>query len=232
MTEGRTTADCWSSRAERNKTDPASERNKERETRKRMVIPRRKREGVNRKRRTREGAKTIPPHRDCSRRGGKCPGNDLLSPAKDYHRPRTLNGRVRDGNGCIRPGMVTGSFLRCIQQVVASMRIRTSLLNLPPEPFVSGPDSCIAVKSEERVNAAKRSAVSIGQLRRSPVLHLRPIDLVVFQEPSPCGGRPDLAGGFTLRCLQRLSVPYVATQRCPERDNWHTSGTSLPILSY
>jgi hypothetical protein len=30
--------------------------------------------------------------------------------------------------------------------------------------------------------------VSIGQLRRSPVLHLRPIDLVVFQEPSPCGG--------------------------------------------
>ena len=34
------------------------------------------------------------------------------------------------------------------------------------------------------VNAAKRSAVSIGQLRRSPVLHLRPIDLVVYQEPS------------------------------------------------
>ena len=44
--------------------------------------------------------------------------------------------------------------------------------------------------------------------------------------------RPRLAGGFTLRCLQRLSGPYVATQRCPERDNWHTSGTSLPILSY
>src|SRR5439155_26641659 len=44
--------------------------------------------------------------------------------------------------------------------------------------------------------------------------------------------RPHLAGGFTLRCLQRLSGPYLATQRCPERDNWHTSGTSLPILSY
>jgi len=56
---------------------------------------------------------------------------------------------------------------------------------------------------------------------------------VVFQEPSPQRGRrPDLGGGFTLRCLQRLSAPYVATQRCPERDNWHTSGTSLPILSY
>src|SRR5262245_19618820 len=41
--------------------------------------------------------------------GSILPGDDLLSPAKDYHRPRTLNGRVRDGNGCGRPGVVTGS---------------------------------------------------------------------------------------------------------------------------
>jgi len=26
---------------------------------------------------------------------------------------------------------------------------------------------------------------------------------------------PDLGVGFPLRCLQRLSVPNVATQRCP-----------------
>ena len=83
------------------------------------------------------------------------------------------------------------------------------------------------------MDAVKRSAVSTGPLRRSPALHARPIDLVFFQEPSSTrDGRPSLGGGFTLRCLQRLSRPYVATQRCRERDNWHTSGTSLPILSY
>ena len=41
----------------------------------------------------------------------KGPGDDLLSPAKDYHRPWMLNGRVRNGNGCGHPGMLTGSFV-------------------------------------------------------------------------------------------------------------------------
>jgi hypothetical protein len=35
------------------------------------------------------------------------PGDNLLSPAKDYHRPWMLNGRVRNGNGCDHPGMLT-----------------------------------------------------------------------------------------------------------------------------
>jgi hypothetical protein len=38
--------------------------------------------------------------------------------------------------------------------------------------------------AEERINAVKRLAVSTGQLRRLPAVHLRPIDLVVVQEPS------------------------------------------------
>ena len=29
-----------------------------------------------------------------------------------YHRPWMLNGRVRNGNGCDQPGMVTGKLLR------------------------------------------------------------------------------------------------------------------------
>ena len=37
---------------------------------------------------------------------------------------------------------------------------------------------------EEKINAVKRLAVSTGQLRRLLALHIRPIDLVVFQEPS------------------------------------------------
>ena len=45
-------------------------------------------------------------------------------------------------------------------------------------------------------------------------------------------GRPRLEGGFPLRCLQRLSRPRLATQRCHGRDNWYTRGASVPVLSY
>ena len=41
-----------------------------------------------------------------------------------------------------------------------------------------------------------------------------------------------LEGGFTLRCLQRLSRPYFASLLCPWQDNSCTSGTSIPVLSY
>jgi hypothetical protein len=39
------------------------------------------------------------------------------------------------------------------------------------------------VPTLERTKAAKRSAVSTGQLRPLLALHARPFDLVVFQEP-------------------------------------------------
>src|SRR6185295_20150162 len=45
--------------------------------------------------------------------------------------------------------------------------------------------------------------ISTGKLRPLQVVHLRPINLVVFEGPS---GTPYLGGGFPLRCLQRLSV--------------------------
>ena len=51
------------------------------------------------------------------------------------------------------------------------------------------------------VNAAKRSAVSTGQLRRLPALHLRPIDLVVFQEPLS-----RRTGDLVLRGVSRLDA--------------------------
>src|SRR5690348_3496044 len=46
------------------------------------------------------------------------------------------------------------------------------------------------------------------------------------------GGRPHLGTSFPLRCLQRLSLPNIANQPCPWRDNWHTRGPSVPVLSY
>src|SRR5437763_882221 len=45
-------------------------------------------------------------------------------------------------------------------------------------------------------------------------------------------GRPHLRVGFALRCFQRLSLPNVANQPCRWRDNWHTRGSSAPVLSY
>ena len=38
--------------------------------------------------------------------------------------------------------------------------------------------------------------------------------------------------GFTLRCLQRLSLPHFASLLCPWQNNRCTSGASIPVLSY
>ena len=45
-------------------------------------------------------------------------------------------------------------------------------------------------------------------------------------------GKSSIQVGFPLRCFQRLSRPYIATQRCFWRNNWYTSGTFIPVLSY
>ena len=45
-------------------------------------------------------------------------------------------------------------------------------------------------------------------------------------------GETRLAVGFPLRCFQRFAHPNVATQRCRLPDNWITSGSSTPVLSY
>ena len=65
-------------------------------------------------------------------------------------------------------------------------------------------------------------------------VHAGPINPMVCGGPYPIkvGGRPHLEAGFPLRCFQRLSLPDVANQPCPWRDNWHTRGPSIPVLSY
>ena len=47
-----------------------------------------------------------------------------------------------------------------------------------------------------------------------------------------CYGISNLKASFTLRCFQRLSLPYFATQPCIWRYNWCTIGTSTLVLSY
>ena len=71
--------------------------------------------------------------------------------------------------------------------------------------------------------------ISISQLNTLLRLHLWPINDIVYVEPQ---WRSYLRGSFTLRCLQRLSRPHVATQPCPWQNNWYTRGASIPVLSY
>ena len=54
--------------------------------------------------------------------------------------------------------------------------------------------------------------ISDSQLHTLPHFHLCPIYLVVFKGSYSCDGISHLEGGFTLRCLQRLSLPDLATR--------------------
>jgi hypothetical protein len=91
----------------------------------------------------------------------------------------------------------------------------------------------IARRVHKKYGQAAR-LISTSQLKASLLLHIWPIDLVIFQESLGALwlGRSHLVEGFTLRCIQRFSLPDVATRRCHWRDNRYTRGPSNPVLSY
>ena len=126
-------------------------------------------------------------------------GGDLLSHVlrRSTIGATALNGRVRDGIGCFaramatRPGKKRSVFRftgRCCPRMLWKRRLGSGLPS-------SGS------------NQAYR-AISTGQLNALLRLHLRPIDVVVFHGSQ---GIPGFEGGFTLRCLQRLSIPNLPT---------------------
>ena len=82
------------------------------------------------------------------------------------------------------------------------------------------------------VGAIDASTIRTARLKTLLPVHLRPINLVVYQGSFAYACKSHLEGGFPLRCFQRLSLPNVATQRCIERCNWITMGWSNPVLSY
>ncbi len=136
-----------------------------------------------------------------------------------------LSYRVRNGTGRSPTAMTTDN---TIQQTPTQTwgDLRT---HNPHRVVGSGSHS----GCEQLVVASPRP-ISTGQLHPSQGFHLRPINPVISWEPYPLkgGGRPHLGTGFPLRCLQRLSLPNIANQPCPWRDNWHTRGSSVPVLSY
>jgi hypothetical protein len=77
-------------------------------------------------------------------------------------------------------------------------------------------------------------AISTARLRRLPVLHLPPINVLVSNGPSGDlrPGSTRLGRCFPLRCFQRFSRPDIATRRCHGHDSRYTRGQSDPVLSY
>ena len=84
------------------------------------------------------------------------------------------------------------------------------------------------MRTENKSDKADR-AISTGKLHTLLRFHTQPINVVVFHDSQ---GRTGFEGGFPLRCLQRLSLPNLATLLCRWRDNWCTRGSSIPVLSY
>ena len=78
-------------------------------------------------------------------------------------------------------------------------------------------------------NDQANRAISTGKLHTLLRFHTRPINVVVFHGSQ---GNTRFQVGFPLRCLQRLSIPYIATLLCPWQDNRSTRDMSIPVLSY
>ena len=53
-----------------------------------------------------------------------------------------------------------------------------------------------------------------------------------FEDEGPRQIGTKLKASFTLRCFQRLSLPFIATRRYDWRHNRYTRGMSTPVLSY
>ena len=141
------------------------------------------------------------------------PGNDLLSRVLRHSiiDAEEFNGRVRDGIGFWLFARVTGP-----------VKDRTCKLMCFSEAALAGADM------DHKNDQADRT-ISTGKLNGLPHLHTRPINVVVFHGSQ---GNSRFEVGFPLRCIQRLSRPYIATLHCGWRHNRSTRGTSTPVLSY
>ena len=104
-------------------------------------------------------------------------------------------------------------------------------LQSPDRQRTSGKHGWSFLKSTDmdHENDQADRAISTGKLNALPRLHTRPINVVVFHGSQ---GSSRFEVGFPLRCLQRLSRPYIATLHCGWRHNSSTRGTSIPVLSY
>ena len=129
------------------------------------------------------------------------------------------------GSGVFVPAMATGPPRRILDGLSGRLCMFERVCERGLVLRAVRPCGCVAVVVDRKFDRAIRTARLHGLLH----FDLRPIDVMVYHGPR---GRPRLEGGFLLRCLQQLSRPHLATQRCAWRHNWYTRGTSIPVLSY
>ena len=110
------------------------------------------------------------------------------------------------------------------------------------------PCSCTGEPSGRRPAPASEANVQIHVQRTGIVRAIKPIERLVpvsstrrraytsglstWSSSTALIGSTRFKVGFPLRCLQRLSRPYIATLHCGWRHNSSTRGTSIPVLSY
>ena len=141
-----------------------------------------------------------------------------------------FNGRVRDGIGfwARRSSHQTGASQCFWDWPAQGAATAGSSFGKHAASGAAGLSATVFTDTDHGSDQVNR-AISTGRLNASPRLHPRPIDVVVFHGPQ---GRSRFKGGFPLRCLQRLSRPYIAMLHCRWRDNSSTRGTFIPVLSY
>ena len=169
------------------------------------------------------------------KRASRSCGQGAARVREDQHQPRPRGpGRASRKCGCSRSSTRHGGLSTVGPQACGRRGARRVPSAIPRRGRGSvracgrpaeGPRSGLAVTGSDQACRA----ISTGRLNALLRVHLRPIDVVVFHGPQ---GRPCFEGGFPLRCLQRLSCPFIATQHCRWHDNWSTSGTFTPVLSY
>ena len=135
-----------------------------------------------------------------------------------------LSFRVRNVTGRFPHAMAAETLLTCLKQTQACV------LLFGFRPYVE--NHKVDASTKNGVLSSHR-LISTSQLHVLPRFHIWPINPVVWLGAShPKVWKSHLEAGFPLRCFQRLSIPNVANQRCSWRNNWHTRGSSNPVLSY
>src|SRR5215203_6228757 len=120
---------------------------------------------------------------------------------------------------------------------VFGMGTGVTLSTKSPENFSKSNSDCLG-KSHAQARVAyclskfygqAMGLISSGQLNALLRLHIHPI---TSWSSRSLTGRSNLGSGFTLRCIQRLSMLHLATERYGWRHNSYTRGGSIPVLSY
>ena len=178
------------------------------------------------------------------------PGNDLLSRVLRHSTigAEEFNGRVRDGIGFFSSSLKSPDRRRTNRQ---------GSLRAPPGTFHKAPSQRSSYTTRQpvgpaRVRKANRPPAMFRRIspqQRTQIMRaIKPIERLVpvsstryraytsglstWSSSTALIGSTRFEVGFPLRCLQRLSRPYIAMLHCGWRHNSSTRGTSIPVLSY